>query len=70
MMIDELLTPAQVAALLQVKAQTVRDAAARGALPCVRVWSGKRKTLLRFRKLDLLRFLEERSRPTDASTER
>jgi excisionase family DNA binding protein len=60
---DSLLTSEQVAELLQIKPQTVRDAAWRGKLPCVRVWSGKKKTLLRFRREDIMRLIEERTCP-------
>ena len=60
---DSLLTSEQVADLLQVKPQTVRDAAWRGKLPCVRLWSGSKKTLLRFRLDEIKRLIEERSHP-------
>ncbi len=62
-MSDELMTSEQVAALLQVKPQTVRDAAWRGKLPCVRLWRGKKKSLLRFRRSDIEEFLRERTIP-------
>lgn len=61
---DELLTSEEVAALLKVKAQTVRDAAWRGKLPCVRLWSGKKKTLLRFKRSDIEEFIRRRSIPS------
>lgn len=50
---DTLITADQVALILAVKPQTVRDAAWRGRIPCVRLWSGKRKALLRFRRADI-----------------
>lgn len=50
---DTLLTADQVARILAVKPQTVRDAAWRGRIPCVRLWRGKRKALLRFRAADI-----------------
>jgi len=58
---DQLLTSEQVAELLHVKPQTVRDAAWRGKLPCVRLWSGKRKTLLRFKRADIEEFIRSRT---------
>lgn len=58
---QSLLTPEQVAELLAVRPQTVRDAAWRGKLPCVRLWRGKRKSLLRFRREDIDAFLRERT---------
>ena len=60
---EKLLTAEQVAALLQVRPQTVRDAAWRGKLPCVRLWKGKKKTLLRFRRSDIQRLIEARATP-------
>ncbi len=63
---EPLLTPEQVANLLSVKPQTVRDAVWRGKLPCVRLWTGRRKSLIRFRREDILKFIETRT--TDASS--
>ena len=60
---DVLLTAEQVAVLLALKAQTVRDAAWRGRLPCVRLWQGKKKSLLRFRRSEIEAFILERSLP-------
>ena len=66
---EQLLTSEQVAELLQLKPQTVRDAAWRGKIPCVRLWEGKKKTLLRFRRRDIEKFIRDRSvpRPGDPS---
>ena len=59
-----LLTAADVAALLSVRPQTVRDAAWRGKLPFVRVWGGKKRSLLRFRREDIERLVaEHRAKP-------
>ena len=58
---EHLMTAEQVAEILALKPQTVRDAAWRGKIPCVRLWSGSRKTLLRFRRSDIERFIHERS---------
>ena len=61
---ETLLTSEQVAELLALKPQTVRDAAWRGRLPCVRLWQGKKKSLLRFRRSEIEAFIRERSLPT------
>ena len=58
---EHLITAEEVAQLLSVKPQTVRDAAWRGKLPCVRLWTGRRKTLLRFKKSEIAAFVQERS---------
>ena len=58
---EPLLTPEQVAELLAVKPQTVRDAAWRGKLPCVRLWQGKKRSLLRFKRSDIERLIRERT---------
>ena len=50
---EHLLTAREVAALLRLAPSTVFDAAARGDLPCVRLWRGRRKSLLRFRRQDI-----------------
>lgn len=63
---DQLLTADDVANLLQLKPQTIRDAAWRGKLPCVRLWTGKKKTLLRFRREDIDRFINERACKSNA----
>lgn len=63
---DVLLTSEQVAQLLQVRPQTVRDAASRGKLPCVRLWTGKRKALLRFKRSEIEKLISDRSIPARA----
>ncbi len=60
---DKLLTSEEVAELLSVKPQTVRDAAWRGKIPCVRLWTGKKRSLLRFKRSDIDRLIEDRSVP-------
>ena len=60
---EQLLTCEQVADLLQLAPQTIRDAARRGKIPCVRLWTGKRKTLLRFKRSEIEAFIRERSTP-------
>jgi helix-turn-helix protein len=50
---SELLTAQEVAAILRVQPSTVFAAAATGRLPVLRIWSGRRKSLLRFRRADI-----------------
>ena len=60
-MSDSLLTPSEVAAILAVQPSTVYAAAADGRLPCVRLWRGERRSLLRFRRMDIEAFIQRRS---------
>lgn len=50
---EQLLTAKEVADLLRLAPSTVFDAATRGKLPCVRLWRGRRKSVLRFRRSDI-----------------
>lgn len=50
---EPLLTARDVARLLRLKTSTVYEAAADGRIPCVRLWSGNRKSLIRFRPEDI-----------------
>jgi len=52
-MTEELLTAREVADLLRVKPVTVYSAADRGLIPCVRLWTGRRRSLVRFRREDI-----------------
>ena len=56
-----LLSAREVARLLNIKISTVYDAVARGRLPAVKLWSGRKRSLLRFRRSDLERLLQERT---------
>ena len=58
---ERLLTSEDVGEILQLKPQTIRDAAWRGRLPCVRLWQGKKKALLRFRSSEIQKFILDRS---------
>ena len=49
----ELLLPREVAAMLRLKVNSVYAAAASGRLPVVRLWRGRRKSLLRFKRRDI-----------------
>ena len=50
---EPLLTASDVARILNIKTVTVHAAAADGRIPCVRVWQGKRRGLVRFRRGDI-----------------
>ena len=67
---EHLMTAEQVAEILAVKPQTVRDAAWRGKIPCVRLWSGNKKTLLRFLRSEIEQFIRERSVPIQSNDAR
>ncbi len=54
-----LLTAEEVGQLLRLKAATVYEAAADGRIPCVRLWKGRRKALIRFRKSDIDNLLQK-----------
>jgi len=60
---EPLITAEEVAPILRVKVGTVYDAAWRGLIPCVRLWTGKRKSLLRFRRSEIEQFIRDRSVP-------
>lgn len=58
---DSLITAEDVARMLNVKASTVYAAAKRDQIPTVRLWTGQRRALLRFRRAEIERWLRERS---------
>ncbi len=60
-MSEPLITAEAVAELLSIKVSTVYDAASKGRIPCVRLWQGRRKCLLRFRRCELDEWLRARS---------
>jgi len=49
----DLLLPSEVATMLRLKVNSVYAAASAGRLPAVRLWRGRRKSLLRFRRCDI-----------------
>jgi len=49
----DLLTAQEVSRLLRIKSATLYQAAADGRIPCVRLWRGRRKALIRFRRTDI-----------------
>lgn len=59
-----LMTAQEVALLLNIQVSTVYAAAADGRLPSVRLWEGKRRALLRFRRDEVDRLVHGPS--TDA----
>lgn len=61
-----LLTAEEVARRLHLKAATVYEAASKGRIPCVRLWKGRRKALIRFKPEDIEQLIRER---TVSSTE-
>jgi excisionase family DNA binding protein len=56
-----LLTAEQVGKLLNLKPATVYDAALKGRLPCVRLWEGRRRALVRFKTEDILKVISDRT---------
>ena len=61
-MAESLLKADEVARLLNVKVSTVYAAAAAGRIPCVRLWEGQRRALIRFRAEDIGRLIDGRAR--------
>ena len=64
--LSPLLSAAQVAEILNIKKSTVYEAVARGRLCVVRLWRGKKRTFLRFRRSDIEEFIRQRSLPVGA----
>ena len=58
---NSLLTAEQVAVILNLKPSTIYDAAARGRIPCVRLWQGRRRAVVRFRREEIEKLIRERS---------
>lgn len=48
-----LLTAEEVGQLLRLRRSTVYQAAEEGRIPCVRLWRGRRKSVVRFRASDI-----------------
>ncbi len=67
---DTLLLPREVASMLRLKVNSVYAAAAAGKLPAVRLWRGRRKSLLRFRREDIERLMLEGVATSDHSSRR
>jgi len=60
-MVDSLLTAQEVAVLLHIRPVTVYSAAAKGRIPSVTLWTGRRRSLIRFRREDINRFIADRA---------
>lgn len=62
-MSEKLLTARDIAKELNLKIATVYAAAADGRLPYVRLWEGQRRPLIRFRREDIEKLIEDRTFP-------
>jgi excisionase family DNA binding protein len=60
-----LLTAEEVGRLLRLKPATVYEAASDGRIPCVRLWQGRRKALIRFRRDQIQALMQDRSTSAD-----
>ena len=56
--LDALMVAEEVAELLRLKPATVYEAAADGRIPCVRLWKGRRKAVVRFRREEIEKLLQ------------
>ena len=65
-----LLTAEEVGRLLRLKPASVYEAASDGRIPCVKLWQGRRKSLVRFRRDDIAAFIESKRTPVHASSRR
>ena len=59
----QLLTAEEVAQILRLKPATVYEAASSGRIPCVRLWQGTRRALVRFRRDDIEELIRDRRSP-------
>jgi len=59
--LEPLLTAEEVAPILRVRPATVYEAAANGRIPCVRLWEGRKRGLVRFRRSDIENLIRQRS---------
>ena len=55
------LSASEVAEILNIKKSTVYEAVTRGRLSAVKLWKGKKRTFLRFRRSDIETFVRERT---------
>lgn len=58
---DALLNAKDVARWLGVAPATVYEQVARGNLPAIKLWKGRRRALIRFRRADIEHFIQQRS---------
>ena len=59
--LEPLLTAEEVAPILRERPATVYEAAANGRIPCVRLWEGRKRGLVRFRRSDIENLIRQRS---------
>jgi len=59
---QSLITVEDVARRLGIRPSTVRVGVKKGVIPAVVLWSGKRRSLIRFRPDDIEKLIEERVR--------
>lgn len=57
--LDDLMVAEEVAHVLRLKPATVYQAAADGRIPCVRLWEGRRRAVIRFRRSDIEKLLRD-----------
>jgi len=62
-----LLTVRQVSDLFQLRPSCIYDAVAKGRLPAVKLWQGRRRSVIRFKRQDILAFIESRRAATGRS---
>ncbi len=58
---ETLLTAQQVSRRLNIRVATVYAAADDGRIPCIRLWEGRRRALIRFRVEDVEQLIQTRS---------
>lgn len=58
---EDLMVAEEVGEVLRLKPSTVYQAAADGRIPCVRLWEGRRRAVIRFRRRDIEEFLRRRT---------
>ena len=58
---ESLLAVDEAAAVFRIKTATLYDWAKKGVVPHVRILAGRRRPVIRFRREDLARFIENRT---------
>jgi excisionase family DNA binding protein len=66
--IESLLTAEQVAKLLNLRVSTIYDAATKGRIPCIRLWRGQRRAVVRFLPEDIANLIRSRRTPAEPFT--
>jgi len=66
-----LLCAHEVAQILQLRVSSIYDAVAKGRLPAVKLWQGRRRAVIRFRREDIEQFIErQRTIPAELKNRR